>query len=40
MRNGNVMEYTRSNPEVNRLQLVSMLADLIVDSALTILNDP
>ena len=26
MRNGNVMEYTRSNPEVNRLQLVSLLA--------------
>jgi len=23
MRNGNVMEYTRSNPEVNRLRLVS-----------------
>ena len=27
MRNGNVMEYTRSNPEVNRLQLVSPLAN-------------
>ena len=40
MRNGNVIEYTRSNPGVNRLQLVSLLADLIVNSVLTILNGP
>lgn len=35
MQNGNVMEYIRSNPEVDRLQLVSSL----VDPVLAILND-
>ena len=36
MRNGNVMEYTRSNPEANRLQLVS---PLVVASQVQALND-
>jgi len=39
MRNGNVMEYTKSNPEVNRLRLVSPLADFSPIFVLMILHD-
>lgn len=38
MPNGNLIQYTKSNPMVNRLQLVSMLVTLLQMSALNILQ--